>query len=248
MTPQTDPQVERAERPTTKHPGYRIWCGMINRCHNPNSHNFKHYGAKGITVCDEWRHSFPNFVGDMWPRPSLNHTLDRIDGSKGYSPGNCKWSTSKEQNRNKTSRVTLTLNGETKGISEWIEILGLEYYRGCIYGRKRRGLPDEDCVSFCECKAKGFHYNFCPYCGKRLHGDTRNGRTHLTTSNQFKLVDVDLKPTIELLEFLNNYPDYHAVKLGPKLLPEHVRNNIQSELTRLRTLTTQPEEKRGNND
>jgi len=69
---------------------------MIQRCHNPNSGNYRFYGGRGITVCLEWR-VFKNF--QVWCEKTFEpgKSLDRRDNSKGYSPGNCQWATKSEQ-------------------------------------------------------------------------------------------------------------------------------------------------------
>lgn len=79
---------------------YISWQRMIQRCYNPLETNFKNWGGRGITVCDEWRESFNSFYKDMGDRP-LGTSIDRIDNSKGYFKENCKWSTRREQNINK---------------------------------------------------------------------------------------------------------------------------------------------------
>jgi hypothetical protein len=83
------------------HPMYGAWSGMVNRCTNPNHTSFARYGGIGITVCDRWR-DFRNFLADMGERPA-GKTLDRIDGMKGYEPGNCRWASATEQRRNITA-------------------------------------------------------------------------------------------------------------------------------------------------
>ncbi len=84
----------------SKHPLYKIWSGMWNRCTRPTAHEYKNYGGRGITVCIEWK-DFNNFVRDMGPRPSIRHTLDRKDNNGNYNKNNCKWSTWKEQANNR---------------------------------------------------------------------------------------------------------------------------------------------------
>lgn len=83
----------------TKHPLYAIYRGMLNRCYDKKHKGYRYYGAKGITVCAEWKNDFWAFVRDMGTRPE-NHSLDRKDGRLGYYKDNCKWSTAKEQNNN----------------------------------------------------------------------------------------------------------------------------------------------------
>lgn len=81
-------------------PEYNSWQGMIARCHNPNNRAYARYGGRGIVVYDAWRHDFAAFLRDVGPRPSPNHSLDRIDNSDGYRPGNVRWATPAEQAKN----------------------------------------------------------------------------------------------------------------------------------------------------
>jgi hypothetical protein len=74
---------------------------MKTRCYNPNTEYYKHYGGRGIKVCDRWLNSYENFLKDMGPKPSLIYSLDRIDVNGNYEPSNCKWSTPKEQVNNR---------------------------------------------------------------------------------------------------------------------------------------------------
>jgi hypothetical protein len=85
----------------SKTPEFSIWTDMLRRCSDPRRPEFKHYGGRGITVCDRWRESFANFLADMGPRPSPGLTLDRRDNDGNYEPGNCRWATVLEQNRNR---------------------------------------------------------------------------------------------------------------------------------------------------
>jgi hypothetical protein len=88
----------------THSPEYRSWASMIARCENPKYHHFHRYGGRGIKICDNWRNSFENFLSDMGNRPSLSHTLDRINNDGNYEPANCRWATKLEQRHNQ-SRV-----------------------------------------------------------------------------------------------------------------------------------------------
>lgn len=80
-------------------PEYRAWTNMKSRCFNESRWDYKHYGGRGITVCNRWLHSFENFYADMGPRPD-GLTLDRIDVNGDYKPKNCRWATISQQRKN----------------------------------------------------------------------------------------------------------------------------------------------------
>ena len=102
---------------------YRIWDGMIQRTTNPNSAIAPHYIGRGIGVCDSWR-DFSNFLADMGVAP-LGLTLERVDNEKGYSPGNCKWATPKEQANNTRRNKNITAFGKTQSLTMWANELGI---------------------------------------------------------------------------------------------------------------------------
>lgn len=80
-------------------PTFLSWIAMRARCHNPRHAKFPSYGARGIAVCARWRASFEAFLADMGERPK-GTTVDRIDGTRGYEPGNCRWASPKVQGEN----------------------------------------------------------------------------------------------------------------------------------------------------
>ena len=94
------------------------------RCQNPKSRAYPDYGGRGIRVCKQWR-LFSNFIKDMGPRPSPHHSIDRIDVDGHYEPGNCRWATPQEQNRNRRCNTNLELNGAIKCLQAWADDLGI---------------------------------------------------------------------------------------------------------------------------
>ena len=105
----------------SRHPLYFTWAGMHSRCRNPKN---KTYHGRGITVCERWL-SFNDFCDDMGPCPSSRHTIERIDGSKGYIPDNCRWATYTEQNQNTRKNVILEHDGNRFCVSEWARRVGI---------------------------------------------------------------------------------------------------------------------------
>lgn len=125
-------------------PTYVSWLRMRQRCRNPRHVYFRNYGGRGITVCDRWRDSFENFLADMGERPE-GTSLDRIDNARGYEPGNCRWASRPEQQRNTSRNHLLTFRGETHSIAEWGEITGIS--RRTIRTRLRIGWSVEDALT-----------------------------------------------------------------------------------------------------
>lgn len=103
---------------------YNTWHGVIQRCENPNSEAYPHYGGRGITVCSQWRNSYEQFLKDMGRCPN-GLTLDRINNDGNYEPDNCRWATRKIQNRNRRDNQRFTVNGITGCISELSEHFGI---------------------------------------------------------------------------------------------------------------------------
>ncbi len=123
---------------------YFIWKGMIRRCEDPKQRSYSSYGGAGISVCKRW-HSFENFFNDMGNKPSPTHSLDRFpDRTGNYEPGNVRWATPKEQNRNTKSNRIIEINGERKCVAEWSEISGIQHFT--IRGRLSRGWSVVDAV------------------------------------------------------------------------------------------------------
>lgn len=107
---------------------YNIWDNMRSRCNNSKNPNYYNYGGRGIKICKEWDDylTFKEWAISSGYADFLS--IDRIDVNGDYSPYNCRWSTQKEQCRNKRTNHCLTFNGETKTMAEWAEITGLPYH------------------------------------------------------------------------------------------------------------------------
>lgn len=105
-------------------PTYKCWSSMNDRMLYPSEETFKNYGGRGITMDSRWR-EFENFLEDMGERPSNKHSIDRIDNNLGYSKGNCRWATVREQNRNKRSNVNFEINGKMMCMAECSEKFGI---------------------------------------------------------------------------------------------------------------------------
>lgn len=117
------------------HPLYDTWRNMHRRCSNKTDPNYKHYGARGITVCKRW-HSLALFISDMGDRPE-GTSLDRINNDKGYRPSNCRWATPQQQRNNRSDTIYITHKGVTKTLSAWAKEVGLK--RATLYYRVRKG-------------------------------------------------------------------------------------------------------------
>ena len=105
---------------------------------------YKNYGARGITVCKRWL-KFENFLADMGPRPSPEHTIERANNDKGYDPKNCVWLHTSGQNGNRRNSRSVTLRGETHTVAEWCHRTGLRY--STLQGRLNAGWPPERALS-----------------------------------------------------------------------------------------------------
>lgn len=120
---------------------FSAWLSMRFRCrcHLP-------YVEKGIGVCPEWDSSYLAFLRDVGRAPvdGEKYTMDRIDNAHGYEPGNVRWATHREQNRNKSDNRLLALYGETKCLQDWAEMVGI--HPNTVRRRLARGLSVEEAL------------------------------------------------------------------------------------------------------
>ena len=137
---------EYARKRFLKHGGhgerlYSIWKGMHSRCSAKDTPYYKHYGGKGVKVCDAWNEYLPFKEWALSHGYAETLTLDRIDVNGDYCPQNCRWLTMKEQGNNRTSNHRITYKGETKTISQWADHFGLSY--GAMSARVYNGWSME---------------------------------------------------------------------------------------------------------
>ncbi len=126
-------------------PEHNAWLSMLKRCYTDTTASFSIYGARGIKVCERWRESFVNFFADMGPRPSSQHSLDRIDNNGDYEPQNCRWATRSEQMINRRMTPLITHDGLTLSAAEWSSRTGL--CRKIISLRIRKGWTVHDALT-----------------------------------------------------------------------------------------------------
>lgn len=122
---------------------YGIWESMRRRCNTKTQTYYYMYGGSGIKVCKRWD-SFPNFLADMGKCPE-GRSLDRIDGTKGYEPNNCRWATNAEQHGNKRTNVYFTYKGKKLCISHWEKEFG--FHEGFIRYRLKIGFTFRKAVN-----------------------------------------------------------------------------------------------------
>jgi hypothetical protein len=125
---------------------FHIYNGMKSRCYNPNEKSYKHYGGKGITICDEWIRDFCAFYDwSMKNGYESGLTIDRIDTGGNYEPSNCRWSSYKVQENNRSNNRKITIEGRTQTLTEWAEESGID--ARLLHARiKRLGWSVEDAV------------------------------------------------------------------------------------------------------
>lgn len=126
---------------------YNIWRGILKRCYLKSSKDYKNYGGRGITVCDEWKNDFKAFYNwAMANKYEDNLSIDRINVNGNYEPTNCRWVKAKTQANNRSSNKLLTYKGETHTITEWAEKLNIA--RHLIYQRLQANWSIEKALGY----------------------------------------------------------------------------------------------------
>ena len=121
---------------------YDTWNRMIHRCYDTKHHKYYRYGARGISVCDDWRTDYDTFYNWAINNGYKNGlSLDRINNDGNYEPSNCRWATRKQQQRNICRNRLITYKGKTFCLAEWCELLNLNY--GTINTRLHRNWSIE---------------------------------------------------------------------------------------------------------
>lgn len=123
---------------------YKIWANMKARCRNTTCADYKNYGGRGISYCKEWEKFEPFYEWAMANGYKDDLTIDRIDVNGGYEPSNCRWVSRLIQGRNKRNTKYVTIDSETKSVSEWAHIYGLP--RSLVYQRLLHGWDALDAL------------------------------------------------------------------------------------------------------
>ena len=140
-------QKERAKQARTIHGDtdsrlYNIWSAIKRRCYKEYDKTYKHYGGRGINMCDDWKNDYDSFRkwslenGYDYSASRGECTIDRIDPNGNYEPSNCRWVNMSVQGSNKRTTKKYIYKGEEHSISEWAKITGIDYYT--LYQRLNR--------------------------------------------------------------------------------------------------------------
>lgn len=163
-----DRHMKKTYHGMSRSPEYKLWGNIKQRCRNHNTPYFHNYGARGVSMYGPWENSFEQFLQDVGERPGPGYSLDRIDNSRGYTPGNVRWATKRAQACNMRKNRIITCMGKSMTISEWADEVGLApstiHYRLSVgmsvenalftprrSGRKSTGVVRRAEISFIDC-------------------------------------------------------------------------------------------------
>jgi hypothetical protein len=160
-------------------PEYNVWKGIRVRCSNPKDFSYPWYGARGIKVHPSWD-SFETFLADVGPRPSPDHTIERIDVNGHYEPGNVTWIPRLAQGANKRNNRMITAFGETLHLEEWCRRTGI--HRATLRDRLANGWDAERALS-----TPAVNKSMITAFGETMHKQAwsrRTGIPHATINNR----------------------------------------------------------------
>lgn len=126
----------RATHRATATAEHGVWRTMRSRCNSPTNRSYAGYGGRGIRICERWN-DFTAFLADMGPRPSPEHSIDRIDNDGNYEPANCRWATRKDQMRNRRMTIRVEFEGQTVALRDVADVLGID--RNTLLRRYQQG-------------------------------------------------------------------------------------------------------------
>jgi hypothetical protein len=121
---------------------YKTWQRIKDRCLNPKNKDFRHYGERGIIICDRWKESFENFLEDVGERPGEKYSIDRINPNGNYEKNNCRWILNIEQSANRRTNVKVLYKNHTYCLFQYCKLLNLKYTSILYYFRKYNKLPE----------------------------------------------------------------------------------------------------------
>lgn len=106
----------------------KVWRNIKDRCYNPNNKRYTHYGARGITICPQWKDdycAFRDWANANGYKEGLS--IDRINNDGNYEPGNCRWATSEQQNNNFSRNNVVNYMGISLSVCRWAKLCGVHH-------------------------------------------------------------------------------------------------------------------------
>jgi hypothetical protein len=183
------------------HPLWKRWVHMVDRCTNPGNPNYADYGGRGIGICERWT-TFECFAEDVGLPPSAEHTLDRKDNAKGYSPDNVRWATKSEQARNRRSCVFGALKGKKVYLRGEAEKRGISPEK--VLSRVRCGWSTEEALGIAARPSALSPSSFDPSNGTLEKGDKPvGGKAHT-----FQDLEGKVFGRWKVLHYLGSHPEY----------------------------------------